>query len=141
MSKNFFGGIPTKIDREKLTAKYGVPKEGDRIMFEDAAIELRLERDSCRFKTVFGAWRKELLAKHNVLMVATGDGAVVCADPEARIGYAVRKVRQGERSIRVGVVVAHATDAKRLTAESSAARDRVVEMNNRKLMLAQGVMR
>jgi hypothetical protein len=75
------------------------------------------------------------------LLVATGDGAVICADPEARISYSVKKVRMGERSIRKGIVVAYATDPLRLKAESTASRDRIMDMNSRKLMIAQSVMK
>ena len=29
MSENYFGGIPTKVDVERLIDEIGIPKEGD----------------------------------------------------------------------------------------------------------------
>ena len=141
MQTNFFRGIPTRIDVDKLMKRFGVPKEGAVVQFEDAALEIGLDRDSCRFKTVFSAWRKELLNKHNVLMIATGAGSVKCAAPDERITWCAAKVRGGRRMIGRAIVVSHSTDTARLTEDNQKTRAGIVAMNDSKLRLAASVMK
>lgn len=136
----FFKGIPTAIDKAKLEQKYGVPKEGDELTFQDAAKVMGIDRSSCRFHTVMDSWRKDLLRTHNILLVAVGDGVLRAANPDERMDYASRKVASGRRAVGKAVVVAYGTDSKRLDEKKQAARLSICAMNETKLRLAAGVM-
>lgn len=138
---NFFRGLPTKIEVDKLTSIYGVPKEGERISFEEAADKLGLVAGSNRFNTVFSTWRRMLLRQYNLLSVGTGDGHIQFANPAERIQYASRKVKQGRKSVGMAILVAHGTDVKRLSASDATVRQQVLAINDAKLQLASTVMK
>jgi len=137
--ENFFKGIPTKIDTDRLFAKFGIPKEGDVISFSDCAKIIGVECGSCRFKTVLDSWRRSLLREHNILMVAQGDGTIKAALPDERIDYASRKVASGRRAVGKAIVVAYGTDATRLSEKKAEARNMICAMNEAKLRLIAGV--
>lgn len=143
MSKqmNFFRGIPTKIEVDKLTEVYGVPNEGDCISFKDAAAAVGLSPDGNRFRTVFRTWRRMLFRQHNMLSVGTGDGRIRFANPTERIDYATRKVKQGRKAIGLAIFVAHGTDAKRLNADNAKVREQLLALNESKMRLASTVMK
>ena len=138
---NYFRGLPTKIDVDKLYAAFGTPKEGDIIRMDDAAEKIGLDIKSNRFRTIMSCWRRNLFREHKLLSIGTGDGAIRIADPADRIDYATRKVKMGRRAIGVAVAVAYGTDTKRLTADLSKTRTDILDMNNSRLRLAVGVMK
>ena len=140
-NQTFLRGIPTKIDVDKLTSFYGVPKEGEVIRMEDAADKIGLHHKSNRFLTVFKSWRKMLFREHNLLSVGTGDGAISFADPTSRIEYAAKKVKTARTLVGRAVVIAHGTDTKRLSSELQKTQKELVDMNNTRLRLAVGVMK
>jgi len=137
----YFRGIPTKIDVDRLDAKFGVPKEGDEITFAACSDALGMPETSHRFRTVVHAWRKKLFRDHNLLSVGTGEGAFRFADPAERIDFASRKVKSGRRSVGYAVVIAHGTDARRLTADQQKTRAGLLELNAGRLRLAAAVMK
>jgi len=135
------GGMPTKIDVDRISERFGVPKEGDTIKRSDIASALRMDADSHRFRTVLDAWRKMLFREHNLLTVGDGNGNIRVADPAERIDWATRRVASGRRCIGRAIAVAHQTDAARLSADQRKTQASIVDLNLKRLQLAAGVMR
>lgn len=136
----YFKGIPTKIDVEKLDQCHGVPSEGTIFTFDQLAESAGLLRDSHRFRTVLNAWRKQLFRDHNILLVSIGQGRLKASEPDERIDWASRKVHSGRRAIGRAIVVAYQTDQKRLTDDKQKTARDIVSMNESKMRLAAGVM-
>lgn len=136
----YFKGIPTKIDVEKLVEYHGVPAEGTIFTFDQLAESAGLLRDSHRFRTVLNAWRKQLFRDHNILLVSIGQGRLKASEPGERIDWASRKVHSGRRAIGRAIVVAYQTDQKRLTDDKQKTARDIVSMNESKMRLAAGVM-
>ena len=136
----YFKGIPTKIDVEKLTHCYGVPAEGTVFAFAELAESVGLVQNSHRFRTVLNAWRKQLFRDHNILLISIGQGRLKASEPDERIDWASRKVHSGRRAIGRAIVVAYQTDHKRLTDDNQKTARDIVSMNESKMRLAAGVM-
>ncbi len=135
----YFRGVPTKPDVDMLVRKYGVPAEGTVIGFVDIADCIGVPVDSSRFRTVVHSWRRLLIREHNVLLVAEGDKTFKAANPEERMRYASGKIAGGRKAIGRAIVVAHGTDAKRLTEASQKVRASICSMNETKMRLMLGV--
>lgn len=141
MSIVSFGGIPTKIDVDRIAAYCGVPQEGTTIILADVAGAIKMDADSNRFRTVMNAWRKQLFREHNLLTVGDGQGGIRVADPQERIKWAASRIASGRRCIGRAVAVASTTDKARLTSDDRKTQDSIVAMNTTRLRLAAGVMR
>lgn len=138
--KSYFRGIPTKIDVDRIIEQFGIPEEGTEIDMKDIAKVIRVEKRSYRFSTVVTAWKKRLFREHNILMVATGEGSYRAAAPDERIDYSTRKVSSGRRAIGRAIVIAHSTDAGRLSEAMQTTAKSIVALNESKMRLAAGVM-
>ena len=141
MSIVSLGGIPTKIDVDRLAAYYGVPKEGDTIILKDAAKAIGMDAKSNRFRTVMNAWRRQLFRELNLLTVGNGQGGIRVADPAERIKWSASRVNSGRRAVGRAIAVASTTDKARLTDDQAKTLDSIVALNASRLRLAAGVMR
>jgi hypothetical protein len=141
MSIVSLGGIPTKIDVDRIAEFCGVPKEGTTIVLEDVAKAIDMDPKSNRFRTIMGAWRKQLFRQHNLLTIGNGEGGIRVADPRERINWAASRVNSGRRCIGRAIAVASMTDAARLTDAESKTMSSIVALNAMRLKLAVGVMR
>ena len=122
--KVFRGGIPTKIDVDKLIERFGVPHEGQVITFEDLQEALPdLQFRSYRWNTVIAAWRKHLEKKHNVILGSKRGEGLVALPPEGRIDLATGKYSTGIKLTDRAAVLAIKTDRARLTPESKRTAD------------------
>lgn len=109
MSKSglFLGGVPTEPDVTKLIEAYSALRPGDEVAHDDLAAVIGVSKDSHRYTTVIGAWRKRLLKMHNIdLAPVRGVGFRVLEGME-RInagvkdyGGGVRKIARSEGRIR-----------------------------------------
>jgi hypothetical protein len=141
MSIVSFGGIPTKIDVDRIAAHCGVPNEGATIILQDVANAVGMDVGSNRFRTVMNAWRKQLFREHNLLTVGDGQGGVRVADPAERIKWSASRIASGRRCIGRAVAVASTTDKARLSKDERKAQDSIIALNTTRLRLASGVMR
>lgn len=141
MSIVSFGGIPTKIDVDRIAARCGVPKEGETINLRDVAKSVQMDHASNRFRTVMNAWRKQLYREHNLLTVGDGQGGIRVTDPQERIKWAASRIASGRRCIGRAVAVASTTDTLRLSTDERKTRDTIIALNTTRLRLAAGVMR
>jgi hypothetical protein len=122
-SNLFLGGTPTKLDVDKLRDKFGVPKEGDVITFDDLESVLSVSRRTFRFKTVLNAWRKALDREHNVVFGPDRGKGLICLPPNERIELSLHKSRIGVRMVGRAGRIASCTDRARLTPENQRAAD------------------
>lgn len=122
----FTDGIPTAPDVKRLVEKFGVPKYGDLISYDETAEVIGFEYRTPRWRTVTTAWRKQLYREHNVLIRAEAAKGFVAADPSERVhiagsGYkgALRKVvRSGDIALR--------TDKTKLVSDEIRACDHII---------------
>jgi alkylated DNA nucleotide flippase Atl1 len=72
MSKTglFLGGVPTEPDVQRLIEAVPNLKPGDEVPYQDIASTIGEERNSSRYKTVVGRWRKQMRKLHNIDMKA-----------------------------------------------------------------------
>lgn len=61
-------GMPTGPDVDLLIERFGIPKPGDRIYYEDVAAATKIIQESPRWWTVMNAWRERLRKEHNIFM-------------------------------------------------------------------------
>ena len=59
---------PTKIDVDKLIARFGVPQENETILWSEIIETTGLEKQEYRFGTVLTAWRKHLEQNHDIIL-------------------------------------------------------------------------
>ncbi len=102
--------IPTKVDVDRLIAAFGVPESGTKITYADISKTIGYEKDTFRWRTVTEAWRKKLYSHHNILFEAIRNDGFLCLNPNERIGWSVRKVATGKKSMMKGVNVCQSTD-------------------------------
>lgn len=95
----FFGGIPTKIDTDKLRAVFGVPEEGKLITHEQYEAALGMKRTECRFKTVRKAWHTILQTEHRCVMGSVPDKGYVRLKPDELVQHCADKEKCGFRTI------------------------------------------
>lgn len=86
MSKLFVGGVPTDIDVRALRQKHPEIQPGETVSYKTIAETIRAEVGSSRFRSVTGAWRKQLYRTENIVL-------------EAVAGTGFRRVTEHERSI------------------------------------------
>jgi len=122
--KTYFGGMPTGPDVRKLTKAVGCPAEGSLITHEQLEQILEETRTSGRYRVVVTAWRKKLLADHNV-------------DTEAEHGQGLRVLRAEER-ISKGIQGVQAGVRKQLRSIKRADR---VQTDNDDLLKKQTILR
>jgi hypothetical protein len=134
-SSNIFGaGVPTEPDVKRMIDKFGVPKEGTLIRYEQIEKVIGIEKATHRFRTVIHAWRKRMHADHNVVFIAVENQGLKAADPSERVTAASGKVRMGFRCIRRGSVIARTTDVVRLDATERRACEKLAEIDAKVLL-------
>ena len=122
--KVFRGGIPTKVDVDRLIDEFGIPKEGQVITYEELQEALpEIQYRSCRWQTVVKAWRGHLEKKHNVILGPKRGEGLVALPPEGRIDMATSKYTTGVKMTDRAAVLAIKTDRSRLTPESKRTAD------------------
>ena len=122
--KVFRGGIPTKIDVDRLVDRFGLPTEGQVITFEDLQDALPdIEFRSNRWQTVIAAWRSHLEKKHNTILGSKRGEGLVALPPEGRIDLATGKYSTGIKMTDRAAALAIKTDRARLTPESKRTAD------------------
>jgi hypothetical protein len=136
----YFRGIPTKPDVEKLLDVFKL-REGMIIQIEDIESELGVNRKTHRYAAVTTAWRKRVYREQNLDIQGTGEGSYRVNNPDERITHASDYVERGRRSINRGIVLAYATDEKRLSSENAARRNEIHSLNQRKIEMAASVFK
>jgi hypothetical protein len=108
-SKLFFGGVPTKIDIDRLQKSFGIPRHGDLLRHDDISKVIDVDKKSARYRTVVNQWRRILLNEHGIELASeTGVGYKVLSDPERvdhggkRFG---RSVRATVRSAKMAAMI------------------------------------
>lgn len=112
MTKNklmYFGGLPTKIDVDKMVERFGVPAPGDKIAYEEIESLLMIQRGNGRWHSVTTAWRKKMWTEHNIVFEAIQNEGFLCLKSSERVGYSSRKIKSGRRLIMRGVKIIQAT--------------------------------
>lgn len=137
-TKLYFGGIPTKVDVDKLIEEFKNYKEGDLIPYESIEETISEKRKSFRWASVVTAWRKRLYRENNMLLIAEANKGFLIANPEERITHCAGMVNQGKRKIFRGASIASATEANRLSEDGQKKRDHL-RMLPARLKLAEQV--
>jgi hypothetical protein len=119
MTKNslFASGVPTEPDVKALSDQWPALQDGDEIKHEEIEGVLAIKRNTCRYKTVVGAWRKRLEKSSNIILKAIPTVGYVVADPEQRVNLAVSSFCGGARRFRRAGSVASTTDTSKLPVE------------------------
>lgn len=114
MSKLYFGGIPTKIDVDKLMALELQP--GAALPYADVEALIQVERGTNRFRTVTDAWRKRLFREKLIQSSAYGETFHLLTPDEAhdRGREGISRVGRMVRRTRIGI---EAVDASQLTGD------------------------
>lgn len=89
-------GRPTKIDVDKLIARFGVPDENETIIWKEIEDATGLSKQEYRFGTVVTAWRKHLEQNHDILLYAIPGVGLAVADSNTKIDIAARKIELGD---------------------------------------------
>lgn len=89
-------GRPTKIDVDKLIARFGVPDENETIIWREIEDATGLSKQEYRFGTVLTAWRKHLEQNHDILLYAIPGVGLAVADANTKIDIAARKIELGD---------------------------------------------
>lgn len=97
MSKVHFGGVPTDGDVRNLMEHFGQLKPGDEIAHEDVEQVLHSTRNTSRYRTVTGAWRKKLMREHNCDVAAVPGVGFRCLTDAERVAAGVSGVQSGLR--------------------------------------------
>lgn len=109
MSKVFFGGVPTQADVRKINEAFPNLQEGDEISHEQIEQVLGYARTSNRYRTVTGAWRRQLLNDNGQEVGALAGVGFRCLKPDERISGSVKSFQSGTRkqmrAVRKAVVV------------------------------------
>jgi hypothetical protein len=126
MSENYFGGIPTKVDVERLIDEIGIPKEGDEIPYDRITQIIGVPRQSFRWGTVTSAWRKVLYQEHNLVTESVPGKAIKVLVPGERIRHSSTKYKNGMKTVYRAGDVAATTDISRLPSEQQRAATYIV---------------
>ena len=98
MSKQFFGGLPTAMDVRQLVETFGQsPIEGREITHEEVERVIGVARSASRYKSVTGAWRRHMLAEHNVDVGAVAGVGFRILRPDERVTASVKSFQGGTR--------------------------------------------
>lgn len=124
------GGVPTKMDVDKLIEAFGVPSEGRLISYGEISREVGCDRDTTRFKTVVHAWRRRLYKVHNVVLDCEPNKGYRVADPTTRVVIAKGQHVGGLRRIRRAGAIAGTTSDDRLDPEHRRVRDHLVRVSS-----------
>ena len=89
-------GRPTKIDVDKLVARFGVPQENETILWSEIIETTGLEKQEYRFRTVLTAWRKHLEQNHDIILYPVPGVGLAVADSNTKIDLAARKIELGD---------------------------------------------
>lgn len=119
----FFGGIPTKIDVDRLMELIAKFKEGDLVPYPDIESSIGEKRTTHRFRSVVTAWRKRLMKEKNFLLIAITNEGYKIALPDERMTFSAAQAFQGRKKIMRGSAVAAATDETRLSPEHKKLRE------------------
>ena len=107
-------GRPTKIDVDKLIARFGVPDENETIIWGEIEDATGLSKQEYRFGTVLTAWRKHLEQNHDILLYAIPGVGLAVADSNTKIDLAARKIELGDGQKRKWVERAYRVKSARL---------------------------
>lgn len=111
------GGIPTELDVRKLEEKFGVPKPGQTISYQEIAACIGNSNKENRFWSVTNAWRNKLFRENNIVTEAIPNEGFEFLDAHKRVSHSVGKFKGGLRKIAKGSAVAASTDRAGLTQE------------------------
>jgi protein-disulfide isomerase-like protein with CxxC motif len=117
MSAEYFGGVPTKIDVDKLRKEIGVPEEGQLITYQRIAEVTGNKFGTHRYATVLNAWRRALRSEHEIEMGADAGKGLFRLKPGERVQHGSAKFRSGMRHIVRAARVVTMTDRSRLNPE------------------------
>lgn len=135
-NQNYFGGIPTKIDVDKLMELFKNYTEGDVIAYTDIVAIIGHGRNSHRYGSVVAQWRKRLMREENALLISSMNVGYRIATAPERIEYSAGQVFSGKRRIMRGSAVAGSTDSAKLDAEGKKLREHILTLPAR-LRLAE----
>ena len=98
-AKIFGGHMPTDIDVEKLNQEFGVPTEGQKLLYSDLEKCLGTSKSTSRFRSVLSAWRRLLDKKHNLLLKAIPNIGFEVMTPTMRVSHCSGGFSRGLRRI------------------------------------------
>lgn len=115
MSKLYFGGIPTRMDVDKLMALD--LKAGDSISYQQVKQTIGVDHTENRFWSVTQAWRKRLFREHLLQVICEGGSFHVLTADEA-LGLGRRNVTRIQRFARRTAVAVEAIPVDELTGKN-----------------------
>jgi hypothetical protein len=133
---NFFGGLPTEPDVNRIVAETAGMQENQLIPYDLLERAIGEKRNSDRFRSVISALKKRLLRDRNWLLIAERNQGYVIADPSKRVGWSSSEVYASRRKILRASAIASTTDAAKLTEEQRRIRDHIRDIPA-KLRLAE----
>jgi hypothetical protein len=111
------GGIPTDIDVRRLHEKFGIPKPGDVISYEQISDCIGNSHKENRFWSVTNAWRKKLFREHNLVSEAIPNKGFEFLDAHKRVSHSVSGFKGGLRKVARAGIIAASTERMNLSPE------------------------
>lgn len=125
-SNNFFGGIPTGPDVNRLLAEYPIEKltEGTLIDYECVAKIISNPVRSTRWISVTTAWRKRIENDFNVILSCDPNKkAFVVLTNGEKVELSRQKLRESAKKAKRSMIISARVDLPKLTAEERKAYD------------------
>lgn len=115
--KQFFGGVPTDIEVKQLADKFGVPKTGQVVKYEEISAVIGCQRTDSRWQSVVTAWRKKLERESNVIMKAIENIGFEALTASGRVEFSAKVFKQAIRRTGRAANIAAKTNRSELNEE------------------------
>ena len=115
MNKQFFGGIPTDIEVKLLSDRFGVPKQGQIIKYDDITDVIKVQRTESRWGSVVSAWRKKLERENNIILTAVKNLGFEALTSSGRVDFSAKVFKQAIKRTGRAATIASKTNRKELS--------------------------
>jgi hypothetical protein len=139
MSKAFLGGVPTRMDVERLFAEV-TAEPGTTIDCDAVAAIIGVAATDNRFTTVTSAWRRELFRARGLRTLREG-GAFLFLTPEQALEAGLRDYKRAGRATGRATVRTKSIDPRQLTDAGKEKQRLAIRMGEEMLDAAQRGMK
>jgi hypothetical protein len=125
-SKLFFGGLPTKLEVDKLMELIDGKDEGFLAPWPEVESIIGSSRNTNRALTVIKAWKARAFRERNIALVSVPGSGYRIAAPDERVTVSASMVMAGKRRIVKAATLAATTDGNRLNEEGRRTREHLM---------------